>query len=522
MSLKDKLIKNTAYYIVSQLFGFTLPLILTPIIIAKIGTVEFGIYAILMGFTGAFGILDLGVSASFIKYITEYNIKGKTAELSKFISTGFLFYVIFSLAVIVPSYFLAMSFLSLFSITGELMNLAVYAFRLSLITFFFSNITTIFTCVLFSTQNIRKTSIIGIFLHILNFASALYLLEKGWGLIGLFYVQAGFSLAVLFLNYAYARVSLPNAKISPRNFDAAALKEMFRFGTQIQVSRISILLAEKFDEFLLGAFTSLTNVTYFNSASKIAKASRFFPLQLIPQLGTASAVLHTKEESAKLKELFESFTKFLLMFSLPLLSFIFIFSGELIYTWLGSGFETAAYILKILCIGQLAYLVFSIPGNSILPSMGLPKYIMHEGLITLILNVGLTYSFVMIYGVNGAAIGTTIAVFISSSYLFYRSYNAMKFTGIAAVKDMFLKPAIVCAVLGGTFYFVNKSLVSGFIAGAGRISSILVLAAAGLIYTALFVIIVYYLKYLSSEERSLLKRIFSKFVPFIKPEPVNN
>lgn len=522
MSLKDKLIKNTIYYISSQFFGFTLPLILTPIIISKIGTVEFGIYAILMGFVGAFGVLDLGVSASFIKYITEYRIKNEGEKLNKFISTGLLFYIIFSLIIIVISYFFAVNFLELFNISNDLLIVAVFSFKLSLVTFFFSNITTIFTCILFSTQNIQKTSVIGVFFHILNFVTVIYLLELNYGLVGLFYVQIGFSFSVFLLNYIVSRKSLPQVKISFRYFDIFTMKEMFRFGTQMQVSRIALLLSEKFDEFLLGAFTSLTNVTYFNSASKVVKASRFFPLQIIPQLGTVSAVLHTKAEEKKLKELFESFTKFLLIFSLPLLSFLFIYSDAIIFLWLGKGFETSAYILKILAVGQIAYIVFSIPGNAILPSIGMPKYIMHEGLITLIINVILTFTLVKYYGINGAAIGTTAAITLSSAYLFRKTLTAMKYRGFSTLRKIFGTPVLISIVLFLIFYFSDHFIINSLIPEQDWIISVAVVFITGCVYFILFSFAIHYSGYLSGDEKQLLRRIFSKIVPFVKPEnPAN-
>lgn len=518
MSYRDKLIENTIFYTGSQLFGFTLPLILTPIIISKIGTVEFGIYAILMGFVGTFGILDLGISTSFIKYITEYKIKNDTQKLNKFISTGFLFYIFFSLVVILISNFFALDVLRLFNISDELLIVADYAFKLSLVTFFFSNITTIFTCILFSTQNIRKTSVIGVFLHILNFSAVVYLLEAGYGIVGLFYVQIGFSISVLLLNYLVSRSSLPESKIKLKYFDCTTLKEMLRFGTQLQISRIAILLSEKFDEFLLGAFTNLTNVTYFNSATKIVKASRFFPLQIIPQIGTASAVLYAKSEESKLKEIFESFTKFLLLFSLPTLSFILINSDSIIYLWLGTGFETASLILKILTVGQLAYLVFSIPGNSILPSIGKPKYIMHEGLITLVLNITLTFFFVALYGVNGAAIGTTIAVSVSSVYLFRKSYLEMKYAGFSAIRKIFVTPLFVSGLLSSLFYFINLIAIKDIYIESSRVLSLFILILLFCIYAIVFSYAIYFSSYLSMQERRLLRKIFLKLAPFVRPE----
>lgn len=518
MSYSDKFIENSIYYTISQLFGFTLPIILTPIIIYKIGAVEFGIYAILMGFAGTFGILDLGISTSFIKYITDYNIKKDYENLKKFISTGFLFYFIFSIAIFLLAVYLSEFFLKLFNIHAELLVTSAYAFKLCMVTFLISNITTIFTCILFSTQNIRKTSIIGIFLHIINFITVIFLLEKGYGLAGLFYAQIGFSLSILLLNYIVSRSSLPGITLSWKYFDWKTLKQMYSFGIYLQVSRIALLLSEKFDEFLLGAYTNLTNVTYFNSASKIVKASRFFPLQVIPQMGTASAVLVAHDNVPRIKELFETIIKFLLLFSLPTLSFLYIYSELIILLWLGPGFESAATLLKILVIGQLTYLVFSIPGNSILPGIGAPKYIMHEGLITLALNLTLTFLFIKLYGVSGAAIGTTIAISVSSVYLFKKTYKALNYNRLYSILKLFISPSLITGITGVIFFFIKFLFINRIIIENSRLISIFILIILFCLYSVLYAFIIHYTGYLSIHEKQIIKKIFSKFTQLFRAE----
>ena len=72
MSLSEKVIKNTYYYFFSQVISLLMPLFLTPFIIMKIGDTQFGIYTLILGVLGTFGLLDLSLSTSFIKFISEY------------------------------------------------------------------------------------------------------------------------------------------------------------------------------------------------------------------------------------------------------------------------------------------------------------------------------------------------------------------------------------------------------------------------------------------------------------------
>ncbi len=96
MTITDKVIKNIAYYFLAQIFTFVFPLFLTPYIIGKIGGVQFGIYALVLGFTGTIGLFDLCLSNSFIKFISEHYNKNQFESLNQVINTGFIFLYICS------------------------------------------------------------------------------------------------------------------------------------------------------------------------------------------------------------------------------------------------------------------------------------------------------------------------------------------------------------------------------------------------------------------------------------------
>ncbi|MGV8016993.1 MAG: lipopolysaccharide biosynthesis protein [Ignavibacteria bacterium] len=95
MSLTDKVIKNTFYYFISQIVSLLIPMILTPYIISKIGLPAFGIYTIILGFISSFGLFDLSISTSFIKFLSEYYNKNDDENLNRVLNTGFFFYLVF-------------------------------------------------------------------------------------------------------------------------------------------------------------------------------------------------------------------------------------------------------------------------------------------------------------------------------------------------------------------------------------------------------------------------------------------
>jgi len=189
MSLRDKVIKNTFYHFIAQAFGFISPFILTPLIITYIGKTEFGIYAIVMGFIGTFGLLDFSISASFIKFISEHYNKKQFEELNKTINTGMFFYITFTLIVCIIVLIFSEQILSLINIPPELFPLAKFSLYISLLIFFLATSTTIFVSVLISIQKMYVNSIAGLVINLLNFIITYIVLIAGMGLAGILYTQ---------------------------------------------------------------------------------------------------------------------------------------------------------------------------------------------------------------------------------------------------------------------------------------------------------------------------------------------
>ena len=515
MSLTDKIVKNTFYYFFSQVVMLLMPLFLTPFIISKIGDVQFGIYALVLGFIGTFGLLDMSISTSFVKFISQYYHKKNYERLNHTITTGLLFYFIFTAVLTAIGFLISDYLISVINVPEELTGTAQYVLRIALLIFFVSNSFGIFGSVLISLQKMYVSSLINIIFAVINFIAVLFLLNAGYGLEGIVWTQfVTLSLNIIF-SYFYTVKALPEMNIRLSNFKLSSLKEMGSFGIQMQVSKLSTFASSKYDELLLGIFSVLNNVTMFNLGNRIVRFGLFLPLQIITQIAPIAAELNSKDEPDKLKELFNDATKYLVAVSTPLFLFIFAFSDLIINTWMGNGYETASLIIKILIVGQLVNISLSAPGNSITPNIGIPKYQMHEGLIHLLINILLTYLLIKFYGVIGAAYGNTIATIISSSYIFYVSVKYFGKQYSELFSKIMLRPFLgsvisVCIsylIYYFTVYNINLMVIDN------RIKGIIALTVLSLINFSLYSFFIFKSDYLNDKDKNILKKFFNKLIP---------
>lgn len=514
MSLREKVIKNTFYHFLSQAFGFLSPFILTPIMIAYIGQVEFGMYAILMGFIGTFGLFDLSISTSFIKFISEHYNKKEFASLNSTINTGLFFYIGFSLIVCGIVLLFADYVLSLVNIPPGLFDTAKFALYISLVIFFLATSSTIFVSVLISIQKMYLNSSIGLMINICNFVLTYILLVNGYGLKGILISQLIAVAASVFFNVYLALSEMPEIKISPRLINRVSFRSMSAFGLQMQVSRVSGFLSEKYDEFLLGYFSTLNNVTFFNLSNRLVRLGKFFPLQLFQQVAPVAAELNAKSEMDKLNELFYEATKYLSVFSIPIFIYVFFFADLLITTWVGAGYELSVYLARILAAGQLVNLMISAPGNSIIPNLGKPKYLMYEGIISLAINLVLSFLLIKYYGIVGAAIGTTVSTFIASSYIYYTSVKYFGQNPFGYFIKAYLKPLLTGLFCTGIIFGLYKFFMNSFSSPVNRPVGITLIIITSLLTAGAYIFILLKSRYLNEKDIDNLRKLLKIINPF--------
>lgn len=516
MSLRDKVIKNTFYHFIAQAFGFISPFILTPLIISHIGQTEFGIYAIVLGFIGTFGLLDFSFSASFIKFISEHYNRKQYDELNRTINTGLFFYIFFTAAICIVVVIFARQVLGLINIPPELFKLAEFSLYISLVIFFIATSSTIFVSVLISVQKMYLNSIIGLAINITNFAVTYVLLVTGFGLKGILYAQLGAVAVSVFFNIFLALKEVPEIRIRFSFLNKATFRSMGSFGLQMQVSRFSSFLSEKYDEFLLGYFSSLGNVTFFNLANRVTRLGKFFPLQLFQQVAPVAAELNANKDEHRLNELFFEATKYLTVFSAPIFLYIFVFAELLITTWLGPGYEMTIYLLRILAIGQLVNLLVSAPGNSIIPNLGVPKYLMYEGIISLAVNLVLSFLLIKYYGIVGAAIGTTAATLIASTYIYITSAQYFRENPFKFLLRSYLKPLLIavtlCVIVYAVFYFLLPVLSLP----PGRLSGIMLIVITSGLFFISYIFILWKSGYLNNRDKDNMNKLIKLINPMRK------
>lgn len=150
------------------------------------------------------------------------------------------------------------------------------------------------------------------------------------------------------------------------------------------------------------------------------------------------------------------------------------------------------YLLRILAIGQLVNLLVSAPGNSIIPQFRSTQIPDVRRYYQPCCEFVLSFVLIKYYGVAGAAIGTTAATLIASTYIYITSAGYFKENPLKFLFRSYFKPLLIaltlCIIVNlySVYYFALPviSLPTGRISGI-----ILIVFTSGLFFTSIYIYI---------------------------------
>jgi O-antigen/teichoic acid export membrane protein len=100
MSLKIQAAKNVSATWLSPAVHAGVGFFLSPFVVHRLGDEGFSLWVLVFSVTGYYGLLDLGIRASIVRYVAKFAATKDEEQLTKFLSTSLVFYVAIALVVL--------------------------------------------------------------------------------------------------------------------------------------------------------------------------------------------------------------------------------------------------------------------------------------------------------------------------------------------------------------------------------------------------------------------------------------
>ena len=89
---KRQIIKNVGSSWFSLGFDVLVGLLLSPIILHWLGDTAFGIWVLIFSITGYYGLFDLGIRSSVVRYVSKFTATDDIEDLAKLVNTSLFTY----------------------------------------------------------------------------------------------------------------------------------------------------------------------------------------------------------------------------------------------------------------------------------------------------------------------------------------------------------------------------------------------------------------------------------------------
>lgn len=480
--------------VVNMLIG----VLYTPILTAKLGQTEYGLYSLVTSVISYLTILDFGFGNAIIIYTTRYRNKNEKDKEQKLHGMFFIIYTIIGIISGIIGAILWLNVDSLFGNTMSADELAKAKVLMGILTF---NLVvtfplSIFTSIITSYEKFVFSKTLNLIRIILNPIIMLVLLNFGIKSIGLVTLVTVLNISTLILNIIYCKTKL-KIKLKFGKIDFKLLKEIMAYSVWIFLNSIMDKVNWSLDQFVLGVYAGSVAVAIYSVASQLNQMFMNFSTAISGVL--LPKVTKMENDNATDKEFTDIFVRTgrvqYIVMALIMTGFV-LFGKEFIeIMWVGPEYTESYIIACILMIPTTVPLIQNV-GLNILQAKNKYKFRVIVLMIFSVINVIISIILSKLYGEVGAAIGTAISIILGQGIFMNIFYQKKIGINIVEFWRNILKMSIPIAIC-----VCIAVAIKVFI----PISTVPMLILQILVYSSIYIIFVWKWSMNDSEKDLILK-----------------
>ncbi|HTX98717.1 MAG TPA: oligosaccharide flippase family protein [Bacteroidota bacterium] len=511
-----KIIRNTLGNSASFAYAFIANLFLLPYIVHSLGpTVYGGIWAILGALTAYLGLLDLGTSTAFVKYIAEYHTKDDHDALVEVVNTGLGIYAMIAVVLLSVTFAFDRWILEIIGERPEIMDDARFVLRVGMITFVLANAAAPITSILPGIQRMDLGAYIAMSAQTLSIVGTIVALHGGFGVRGLIVNNL---VVVIFTVIVFGILSfreLPYLQIRPRFFRRERIRQLIRYGLNLQVGRLGDLVVFQTDRLFNLRFFGNVAAAFYDLGARVNGAARSLLLLLISGLIPAVAEIEAQADRERLIVLYLRGSRYVAVASTFVFVFVAAFAPLIMIAWMGETYESSAMIVRILAVGYFANIVTGV-ASAMVAGLGRTEFSRRFGLVVIGVNIVAALTGAALFGSVGIALGTSCSLVLGAIYFLAQFHRHME-VPTGRIFEVLSKPLAI-GVVAAAFTIAVRQLLP--LTTATRLDVVIFLGALFVVYALVFGITVFWWNVFDAYDIDLMRTLMRKFVSTVQTKKV--
>jgi O-antigen/teichoic acid export membrane protein len=478
---KGQIIKNISSSWFSLGINIVTGIFLSPFILHHLGDTAFGVWVLIFSVTGYYGLFDLGIRSSVVRYVSKFTATEENEELAKVVNTSLFSYSCIGLASMVLTLILSFNVEHIFAkIPTEMIPTARWLLLMVGASVALGFPLGVFNGFLEGLQRFYILNWSNVIATLLRTFLIVVVLNRGYGLLMVAFITIALPLIASMIRAAVAMHIRP-VPIAPKYIDRTTFRRIVNYSSSTFLIMVAGRLKFKTDEIVIGTMLSAAMVTYFNIGNRIVDYAGQVVTTLAQVFVPMSSQSEAKGDMNRLRKIFVVGNRVCAFIIFPICATLIILGKSVIQVWMGKKYvETSYPVLVIMIIACTLWWSQSASGRVL---FGMSKHgtwakiTLIEGVSNLILSILLVRPF----GIIGDAFGTAIP--LACSTIFFMPRHVSNLLGIRLrtyLREAYVLPFLLTMPLVATLlllkqWFVPQNyrelglqlLIGGTVYGAG-------------------------------------------------------
>jgi O-antigen/teichoic acid export membrane protein len=420
---------------------------ISPYIIHHLGDDAYGLWVLIFSITGYYGLFDLGIRSSIVRYVATYSATRNQEELNRLISTALFTYSgIGTIAILIT---LAGTFCvdSIFRIEPGFLHTARWLFLIvgSAVALGFP--IGVFGGVLEGLQRFYPLNFTSIGATLLRAAAIVIAIRHGHGLLAVAAITVSLPLISGLVNAILVLSILP-LRLSIKNFNRDSVRRIAAYSSSTFVIIVASRLRFKTDAVVIGTFVSAAAITYFTIGSKLVDYAGEVVSGLAQVFVPMSSESDATGDLAGLRKIFVAGNRACALIIFPIAAILIILGKSVIEAWVGARYVAASYPVLLVLVIPSTFMLAQSASSRVLFGMAKHKTLAIVTLLEGSANLFLSIVLVRRFGILGDAVGTAIPLACTTLFFMPRHLCRVLKLGIGIyLRQAFLLPLALCGPL---------------------------------------------------------------------------
>ena len=439
-----KIIKNVGSSWFSLGANIVVGIFLSPFILHHLGDTAFGIWVLLFSVTGYYGLFDLGIRSSVVRYVSTYKAVDDAEGLARLINTSLATYVAIGTVTMLLTV-LGSSFVDrLFHIPTEFLTSARWLFLMVGASVSLGFPAGVFGGILEGLQRFDYVNITNLAATFLRAILIVIALTHGYGLLMVAFITVALPLLSSVVR-AIVVTHLISLRFGWKYVDRGSLRAIAHYSSVSFVLMIAYKLRFKTDEIVIGAMMPVAAITYFSIGGRLVDYASdvvaSFAQIFVPMSGESDA----RGEKYRLRRIFVAGNRACAFIIFPITAALIILGKSVIEAWVGRKYVALSYPVLLALLIPSTFFLVQAASPRILYGMAKHQTLAWITAMESIANLILSIVLIRPLGIFGDALGTAIPLSLTTLYFLPRHLcRTLNVRLSTYLREAYLLPLLLC------------------------------------------------------------------------------